>query len=310
MSSFANTVIPYYPALSVKLGSVTSAILLRQLEYWFRKMEYRPFYKFLKPCEHRSYKTGESWTEELGMSEAEFRTAFTKIGIVYKSKKEFDNSQDKFQGKYYCSYIDRLERKTYYFRNHELVRKLDNELNEDYLPRNEETQFLEMKKVDFYKQTNSISRSEETQSPITVDYTEEYQENKTGNVRESILKLKELLETQFNNKLTPTQIDKLVMLSVQYGVNPLEIYNNSDYLRGFVDKKPTWRMWTANAETTIQKMKAGEYVNKEAKTSKSEFIFDQVRFDRIVKLVEVADISALTNKDRDYYNKCQEYLRG
>lgn len=51
-------------------------------------------------------------------------------------------------------------------------------------------------------------------------------------------------------------------------------------------------------------------IKQEIKTSKSEFIFDQVRFDRINKLVEVADVSALTNKDRDYYNKCQEYLRG
>lgn len=49
---------------------------------------------------------------------------------------------------------------------------------------------------------------------------------------------------------------------------------------------------------------------KPDKTSKSEFEFNQERFDRINKLVEVADISALTNKDRDYYNKCQEYLRG
>ena len=310
MSSFANTVIPYYPALSVKLGSVTSAILLRQLEYWFKKMEYRPFYKFLKPCEHGSYKAGESWTEELGMSEAEFRTAFTKIGVVYKSKKEFYNSEDKFQGKYYCSYIDRLERKTYYFRNHELVRKLDNELNEDYLPRNEETQFLEIEKVDFYKQTNSISRSEETQSPITVDYTEEYQENKTGNVRESILKLKELLEVQFDNKLTATQIDKLIMLSVQHEVNPLEIYNNSDYLRGFVDKKPTWRMWTANAEATIQKMKAGEYVNKDLKQDKqldpkTEF------FTKYKKSISVLEVAYNNNKfTGDQLVWAEEILRG
>lgn len=49
---------------------------------------------------------------------------------------------------------------------------------------------------------------------------------------------------------------------------------------------------------------------KPDKTPKSEFEFNQERFDRINKLVEVADISALTNKDRDYYNKCQEYLRG
>lgn len=313
MSSFANTVIPYYPVLSSKFGSVTSAILYRQLLYWFKKMEYKPFYKFLKPCEHGAYKTGESWTEELSMTETEFRTAFQKIGIAYKSKKDFDNAENKFiddkgEEKYFCSYIDRLERKTYYFMNNELVKKLDFEINYINFPINEENYFLEIKKP--------ISRNEESQFLETKKAISnnsrlpvEYQENKTGNVRESILKLKELLETQFNNKLTPTQIDKLIMLSIQYEVNPLEIYNNSDYLRGFVDKKPTWRMWTTNAEATIQKMKAGEYINKEVKTSKSEFIFDQERFDRIVKLVEVADISALTNKDRDYYNKCQEYLR-
>lgn len=123
MSSFANTVIPYYPVLSSKFGSVTSAILYRQLLYWFKKMEYKPFYKFLKPCEHGAYKTGESWTEELSMTETEFRTAFSKIGVAYKSKKEFDNSDDKFQGKCYCSYIDRIERKTYYFINKSLFKK-------------------------------------------------------------------------------------------------------------------------------------------------------------------------------------------
>lgn len=61
----------------------------------------------------------------------------------------------------------------------------------------------------------------------------------------------------------------------------------------------------------ISSIKDGYEVKiKPDKTSKSEFEFNQERFDRIVKLVEVADISALTNKDRDYYNKCQEFLRG
>lgn len=150
-----------------------------------------------------------------------------------------------------------------------------------------------------------------TEIEIDIEKEKEIDTDIIKNVRESILKLKEFLETQFNNKLTPTQIDKLVMLSIQYEVNPLEIYNNSDYLRGFVDKKPTWRMWTSNAEATLQNMKAGQYVNNKNKVeNKSEFEFNQERFDRINKLVEVADVSALTNKDRDYYNKCQEYLRG
>lgn len=314
MSSFANTVIPYYPALSVKLGSVTSAILYRQLLYWFKKMEYKPFYKFLKPCEHGSYKTGESWTEELSMTETEFRTAFQKIGIAYKSKKDFDNAENKFvddkgEEKYFCSYIDRLERKTYYFMNNELVKKLDFEINYSNFPINEENYFLEIKKP--------ISRNEESQFLETKKAISnnsrlpvEYQENKTGNVRESILKLKELLETQFNNKLTPTQIDKLVMLSVQHEVNPLEIYNNSDYLRGFVDKKPTWRMWTANAEATIQKMKAGEYVNKDLKQGKqldpkTEF------FTKYKKSISVLEVAYNNNKlTGDQLIWAEELLKG
>lgn len=150
-----------------------------------------------------------------------------------------------------------------------------------------------------------------TEIEIDIEKEKEIDTDIKNNVRESILKLKELLEAQFNNKLTPTQIDKLVMLSIQYEVNPLEIYNNSDYLRGFADKKPTWRMWTANSEATLQNMKAGQYVNNKSKVeNKSEFEFNQERFDRINKLVEVADVSVLSNKDRDYYNKCQEYLRG
>ena len=55
------------------------------------------------------------------MSKDEFRTAFDKIGMRYKSKSEFDQAVDKFQGRFYCSYVDRRSNLTYYFRNHELV---------------------------------------------------------------------------------------------------------------------------------------------------------------------------------------------
>ena len=93
---------------------------MQQLDYWF---EGHPegYYKFLMPSDHPAYKIGDSWTEELGMSKDEFRTAFDKIGIRYKSKSEFDKAVDKFQGKFYCSYVDRRSNLTYYFRNHDLV---------------------------------------------------------------------------------------------------------------------------------------------------------------------------------------------
>ena len=112
--------IPYVKELHSIAGGVLGCLVMQQLDYWF---EGHPegFYKFLLPSDHPAYKDGDSWTEELGMSVDEFRTAFDKIGIRYKSKSEFDKADDKFQGKFYCSYVDRRSNLTYYFRNHDLV---------------------------------------------------------------------------------------------------------------------------------------------------------------------------------------------
>lgn len=181
MSFLKLNTIPYYPELGKKLGGITPAILMRQLEYWFDKNKYKNFYKFLEPCDNGSYKEGDSWIEEIGISKAEFRNAFSKIGVVYKSKKEFKEAEDKFQGKPYCSYIDRMERRTYYVRNHEKVKEILNAvINEDTeFPRNQESEFLEIKKVDFGKSRNLTSRNQESGFPITVDYTVDYQKNTT-----------------------------------------------------------------------------------------------------------------------------------
>ena len=112
--------IPYVKELHPIAGGVLGCLVMQQLDYWF---EGHPegYYKFLMPSDHPAYKVGDSWTEELGMSKDEFRTAFDKIGIRYKSKSEFDQAADKFQGKFYCSYVDRRSNLTYYFRNHDLV---------------------------------------------------------------------------------------------------------------------------------------------------------------------------------------------
>lgn len=174
MSFLKLNTIPYYPELGKKLGGITPAILMRQLEYWFDKNKYKNFYKFLEPCDNGSYKDGDSWIEEIGISKAEFRNAFSKIGIVYKSKKEFKEAEDKFQGKPYCSYIDRMERRTYYIRNHEKVKEILKAVtSEDVeLPRNQESESLEINKVDFGKSTNLTSRNQESEFPLTVDYQE------------------------------------------------------------------------------------------------------------------------------------------
>jgi hypothetical protein len=120
--------IPYIKQLNAITGSALSSILMQQLDYWFVRSEDDgtgqkdgSFYKFLEPCSHNKYKEGESWTEELGLSKAEFRTAFDNIGVRYTSKREFKAQTDPFQGKFYCSYHDRIKGITIYVRNNEVV---------------------------------------------------------------------------------------------------------------------------------------------------------------------------------------------
>lgn len=120
--SITRTSIPYIKELRrLRLvKSISACVLMQQLDYWFGKYP-GGFYKFLEPCNHAAYKPGKSWTEELEITVDEFRGAFDQIGVRYKSKKEFDEAADKFAGKYYRSYYDKISRLTYYFRNHEVV---------------------------------------------------------------------------------------------------------------------------------------------------------------------------------------------
>lgn len=127
--------IPYIKELLPIAHTVVGCILMQQLDYWFHR---KPdgFYKFLEPPHgvNYLYREGDSWTEELGVSSGEFRTAFDRIGIRYKSKNQFMHSGSKFQDKFYCSYSDRRDNLTYYFRNHE---KLDNALTSLIFNKNE-----------------------------------------------------------------------------------------------------------------------------------------------------------------------------
>lgn len=141
----------YSPELNQITGSVNATIVMLQLEYWFSKTASNKFYKFLDICEHERYKSGDSWTEELSFTKNEFRTAFAKIGKVYKSKKAFRESQDLFGGKYYASYYDRMKGLTYYIRNNAKLSALFN-----------------TESTDSKKQTSVNSKSA---SPISVDYS-------------------------------------------------------------------------------------------------------------------------------------------
>ncbi len=135
--------IPYIKELQPIAGSVAACILMQQLDYWFERFP-DGFWKFLEPSGHLKFRKGDSWTEELGLSAEEFRTAFDKIGTRFKSKGLYDQADDKFQGKYYCSYLNRVENLTYYFRNHMLTDMVLDELimnNKNVATVNQEQRF-------------------------------------------------------------------------------------------------------------------------------------------------------------------------
>lgn len=113
--------IPYVPELRPIAGSVTATILMQQLDYWFERHP-DGFYKFQDASpDNPAYKSGDSWVEELEFSVAELRNAFDQIGHRHKSKTEWAESTDPFNGKFYCCYTDRRTRLTFYFRNHAKV---------------------------------------------------------------------------------------------------------------------------------------------------------------------------------------------
>ena len=111
--------IAYRPRLNQLTGSVTATILLQQILYWYKQMDCKPFYKFKESCEHREYKPGDSWCEELGFTRREFDTALSRIAI----KRNKNNRED--GQKAYAYYWITPQRMTFYTIDEEyLVEKL------------------------------------------------------------------------------------------------------------------------------------------------------------------------------------------
>ena len=100
--------IKFYPTLQSVTGSNIAALILGKLEFFFSNPKFESgFYKFSEYCDHPLYRKGDSWSEELGISRKVFNRAFDLIGTRHKSKSDFLNAADKFQGKPYASYHDR-----------------------------------------------------------------------------------------------------------------------------------------------------------------------------------------------------------
>jgi hypothetical protein len=109
--------ITYRPKLNKITGSVLSTILLQQAISLFNKNNNKPFFKFKEPCNHKLYKKGDSWCEELGFTKNEFDRALAKIG--QKLKKGVNKNNDVF-----IYYWTTQSRETYYSVNIEKIEML------------------------------------------------------------------------------------------------------------------------------------------------------------------------------------------
>ena len=115
--------VKFDPRINQLTGCHRATLILSTLEYWFQKKP-NGFYKFIETCPHRLYKEGDSWTEELDCDRKSFASSFDKIAVRYKSRRTYEDAEDKFQEKMYASFYDRNTNQTYFVRNHELANKV------------------------------------------------------------------------------------------------------------------------------------------------------------------------------------------
>ena len=303
--------IPYIKELRQLSGSVTASILMQQLDYWFEK---KPggFYKFLEPCENNElYKTGDSWTEELGFSKAEFKTAFEKIGVAYKSKNEFKKAMEKgdvFQGKFYCCYVDKMKYITVYYRNHDLLdlelEKLLSPVSEESsFTVNEESLFTEIKKVDLREnevkakeikgengipvnQESSLTVSKESCFRYNRDYNTEKETTVRGGTKSSNSKNRKIKKEDYRRHIQNENIQtKEIEMSWQecgmpeYKYAPVEDINEAIRQYGLAEiveaihriSKNSYMKKITNIDVFFSKNKDFERIRKTINGSYDEF---------------------------------------
>lgn len=153
--------------------------------------------------------------------------------------------------------------------------------------------------------TSRDSNAIDIEEDIEIEKEKE-KEIDTKTVRQSFLKLKELIENQFSKTLYPTDIDKIIIFSNQHNVDPLEIYKNSDFLRGLTDKKPTLNMWFN--ENTYKKMSQGQYVNfkKEVEKIKEVAVLSDENFEIMYSQYKDYGIEIFTGpKKKQFIKTCE-----
>jgi len=232
----------YVPELLqlVESGDEKMCLMMAQLEYWF-KVKPDGFYKFMTPAkgDNLSYRAGDSWTEEMGMSDTKIANGLKPICTRYQSYSAYKMEKgDKFKGKFYCSYFHKPSHQTYYFRNHDVV----NEALESLSLGKKSTIFLEKHSTKVGNAEKGFSGHTETTIPDFIDvevvYTENNQKNNQKNNPHTIQ------EREEENSHFREKREKDVIKEKEDGndFHYNEHYSNEeDIVQGIIEDEDEWQ---------------------------------------------------------------------
>jgi len=196
--------IVYRPKLKKICTSVNSIILLQQIMYWWKISKEKKFYKFKDSCNHKLYKEGDSWCEELGFTKTEFDNALKNI--AYKKGKISKTKQFKKQEEAFVIFYTDANRLTWYDINEDLLSKA---IKLIYKEKEESESIIENNKVDLqYSKTTSKITTKTTNSFLKKrkDFSNPSYKNNSSS-HKSASKRKPLQKSKNNNKtLSPKLI--------------------------------------------------------------------------------------------------------
>ncbi len=307
-------------------GNSATKLLVQRLEYWFRGKKKNGFFKFLSPCNHNLYRTGDSWTEELGISRRTFNRHFDTIGIRWTSKSSFKRAGDPFLDKPYACYYDRKENMTRYFKNPNLAMngftgkaqelassllKLEKEAVQGQVSKKLEHRSLFNKKgqnTASLDGQNDRSRPAKMTAPLyTRITTDKY--NYLSSERDNILnEIQEIWKKEVGGKTYTSEsfLKKLYETFVTLFKGSLEAWKaycrkiaSSKFLMGEVSEFRAWISWAIKPET-IEKLEAGEYTLGDRV---SESLFKEKEQEIALEVLD--NIKILNGKEKDIH----EFMR-
>jgi hypothetical protein len=196
----------YVPELRqlVESGDEKMCLVMAQCEYWFG---HKPdgFYKFMSPAkgDNAAYREGDSWTEEMGMSNTKIANALKPICTHYPSFTAYKNEAgDKFKGRFYCSYYHKPSHQTHYLRDHDRTNAALKSLSLE----KRSPIFREKHSSKVRNGEKDFSGDTETGCPEIIEAEVVYTENTTKTTQES--SSDKTQEREDNSHFSPDEINK------------------------------------------------------------------------------------------------------